>query len=93
MWRVILSASAVIFDGLMLIFMVFGFIGIAMESGRITMHSPASHVAAAPNVLPALIMISAFTVGTLLNIAAIAFGARLPRKAVVDPAATAGIFG
>ncbi len=93
MWRVILSVAAVIFDGLMLIFMVFGFIGLAMESGRITTHAPTSHVAGAPNVLPALIMISAITVGTLLNIAAIAFGARLPRKVVVDAADTAGIFG
>jgi hypothetical protein len=93
MWRVILSVLAVIFDGLMLIFMVFGFIGVAMETGHVAAPRASAHVVATPNTLPAFILIIAITAGMLLNIAAIAFGARLPQKAAVNPSDTAGIFG
>jgi hypothetical protein len=93
MWRVILSVLAVIFDCLMLIFMVFGFIGVAAESGHVPAVRSSAHAATMPNALPAVILLVALTVGLLLNIAAIAFGARLPHKAAVNPADTAGIFG
>jgi hypothetical protein len=90
MWRVLLSISAVVVDVVIFVGMIFGFIGLT-EDGP----AGAAGTASAPvssDQVGAFALMSVIAAAMLLNVLAIAFGARLRGKTVPSPDGVAAEF-
>ena len=93
MWRVILSITAAVFDGLMLLFMGLAVIGILTGPAI----RPARHIVPSASVdgsahIITLVFVGFLVTGLGLNLFAIGFGARLPIRKRASVASVASEF-